>query len=135
MLSELEIPGTRASVTSPVLDKLQDLLDELQDLDAGDVATYIPELGRADPDWFGVSVVTSDGHVFEVGDSRQAVHDPVDLQAVRVRHGARGARARSGDAPCRRRALGQRLQRGRGRREQSPVQSDGERRRDRDHRI
>ena len=54
-----------------MLDKLQDLLEELRSLDAGDVATYIPELGRADPDWFGISVVTSDGHVFEVGESRQ----------------------------------------------------------------
>jgi glutaminase len=69
-LSELELPGSRASVTSPVLDKLQDLLNELRSLDAGEVATYIPELGRADPDAFGISVVTSDGHVFEVGDSR-----------------------------------------------------------------
>jgi glutaminase len=31
--------------------------------------TYIPELGRADPDWFGISVVTADGHVYEVGDT------------------------------------------------------------------
>jgi glutaminase len=71
MLSELESPGTRAVVTSPVLDKLQDLLVELRPLDAGEVATYIPELGLADPESFGISVVTSDGHVFEVGDSRQ----------------------------------------------------------------
>jgi glutaminase len=76
MLSELEYPGTREPetrelVTSPVLDKLQDLLTELRPIDSGEVATYIPELGRADPEWFGISVVTSDGHVFEVGDSRQ----------------------------------------------------------------
>ena len=71
MLSELDSALSRAEVTSPVLDKLQDLLEELRSLDAGEVATYIPELGRADPDWFGISVVTSDGHVFEVGESRQ----------------------------------------------------------------
>ncbi len=71
MLSELDSVLLRAEVTSPVLDKLQDLLEELRTLDAGEVATYIPELGRADPDWFGISVVTSDGHVFEVGESRQ----------------------------------------------------------------
>ena len=71
MLSELERPRSRAEVMSPVLDKLQDLLDELRSHDAGTVATYIPELGRADPNWFGISIVTSDGHVFEVGDSRQ----------------------------------------------------------------
>jgi glutaminase len=63
--------GERTAVPSPVTDKLESLLDELRTLDAGEVATYIPELGRADPDWFGIAVVTSDGHVFEAGDSRQ----------------------------------------------------------------
>ena len=33
------------------------------------MATYIPELGRADPDWFGISVVTAEGHVYAVGDA------------------------------------------------------------------
>ena len=36
---------------------------------AGEVATYIPELGKADPSWFAVSVVTVDGHVYAAGDS------------------------------------------------------------------
>src|SRR5471030_408667 len=36
----------------------------------GAVADYIPELGKADPDHFGVSLATIDGHVYEVGDSR-----------------------------------------------------------------
>jgi glutaminase len=31
------------------------------------VATYIPELGRADPDDFGICLAASDGRVFEVG--------------------------------------------------------------------
>src|SRR6267378_7150957 len=37
---------------------------------AGNVADYIPELGKADPDHFGISLATLDGHVYEVGDSR-----------------------------------------------------------------
>ena len=37
---------------------------------AGHVADYIPELGKADPDHFGISLATLDGHVYEVGDSR-----------------------------------------------------------------
>jgi glutaminase len=37
---------------------------------AGAVADYIPELGKADPDHFGISLATLDGHVYEVGDSR-----------------------------------------------------------------
>jgi glutaminase len=36
----------------------------------GAVADYIPELGKADPDHFGVSLATIDGHVYEVGDTR-----------------------------------------------------------------
>jgi glutaminase len=54
---------------SPVLEYLQDLLDEYAGLDEGEVATYIPELGRADPSWFGIAVVTTDGHLYEVGDT------------------------------------------------------------------
>jgi glutaminase len=51
---------------------VQRLLDELHDryagLDEGEVATYIPELSRADPDWFGIAVVTTDGHTYTAGD-------------------------------------------------------------------
>src|ERR1700730_17266504 len=36
----------------------------------GAVADYIPELGKADPYHFGISLATLDGHVYEVGDSR-----------------------------------------------------------------
>ncbi|WP_257168217.1 glutaminase A [Bradyrhizobium sp. SRS-191] len=36
----------------------------------GAVANYIPELGKADPARFGISLATLDGHVYEVGDSR-----------------------------------------------------------------
>jgi glutaminase len=38
----------------------------------GDVATYIPELARVDPDLFGIAVAIVDGHVYEIGDSRHA---------------------------------------------------------------
>src|SRR5437588_12764178 len=37
---------------------------------SGAVADYIPELGKADPAYFGISLATLDGHVYEVGDSR-----------------------------------------------------------------
>ena len=35
----------------------------------GTIADYIPELAKADPADFGVSVATTDGHVYEIGDS------------------------------------------------------------------
>jgi glutaminase len=37
----------------------------------GTVATYIPELGKADPAWFALCVVTVDGHVYAAGDAEQ----------------------------------------------------------------
>jgi glutaminase len=36
---------------------------------SGAVADYIPELKKANPAYFGVSLATVDGHVYEVGDS------------------------------------------------------------------
>jgi glutaminase len=36
---------------------------------SGEVAHYIPELAKADPDHFGISLATLDGHVYEVGDT------------------------------------------------------------------
>lgn len=41
-------------------------------VDEGKVADYIPELARADPNWFAIAVVTTDGEVFERGDSTQS---------------------------------------------------------------
>lgn len=54
---------------SPFESYLQELLDEIRADASGDVATYIPELGRADPNWFGIAICTVDGHVYEVGDT------------------------------------------------------------------
>jgi glutaminase len=52
--------------------EIQALVDELRaryaPLDDGEVATYIPELSKANPDEFGVSLVTASGRIFESGD-------------------------------------------------------------------
>ncbi|MGB6446298.1 MAG: glutaminase, partial [Xanthobacteraceae bacterium] len=42
---------------------------ELQKDYGGALADYIPELKKANPNHFGVSLATIDGHVYEVGDS------------------------------------------------------------------
>ena len=56
--------------------ELQTLIDDLHARHLpstdGQVATYIPELAKVDPDKFGVCVVTTDGQVFAAGDSDQA---------------------------------------------------------------
>ena len=72
------------------------LLDRHADDSSGEVATYIPELASADPDLFGICLVTVDGAVYEAGDTRAAVHDPVDVEAVHLRARARARRAGRG---------------------------------------
>ncbi len=61
-----------AECSSPVLDYLREIHRKFKDVNEGAVATYIPELAKADPDWFGVSLVTTGGEIYEVGDSRQS---------------------------------------------------------------
>jgi glutaminase len=50
---------------------LESLHQNHANLDKGEVASYIPELLKADPKWFGISLITVDGHVYQVGESRQ----------------------------------------------------------------
>ena len=59
------------STVSPIRDQLAELHREISQIHDGEIATYIPELGKANPDWFGICVVTTNGGVYEVGDSRQ----------------------------------------------------------------
>ena len=52
--------------------ELQILIDEMYEKylphATGEVATYIPELSKADPDAFGVCLVTADGRTFRTSD-------------------------------------------------------------------
>ena len=57
--------------SSPVQDYLDDLHRTLSVINDGKVATYIPELAKANPSWFGIALVTTGGSVYETGDSRQ----------------------------------------------------------------
>ncbi|HIK55143.1 MAG TPA: glutaminase A [Synechococcales cyanobacterium M55_K2018_004] len=50
---------------------LNDLHNRFQPLRDGKVADYIPELAKADPNWFAICIVTTDGRIFEVGDADQ----------------------------------------------------------------
>jgi glutaminase len=58
-----------ATITSPLQDTLRELRHRFAALSAGDVATYIPELGRADPDHFAICVATVDGELYSTGDA------------------------------------------------------------------
>jgi glutaminase len=65
--------------TKPPLRRfLTDCHEEFRADNSGELADYIPELKRANPDHFGIALVTIDGHVYEVGDS--AV--PFTIQSV-----------------------------------------------------
>ena len=51
-----------------VLDALNKLHERYRTCDEGRIADYIPELAKADPACFAISIVTVAGEVFEVGD-------------------------------------------------------------------
>jgi len=70
---------TRSKLTeSPIHSYLEQLLLDLESISGGQLATYIPELARANADWLGIAIVTVDGHVYQVGDARQ----PFTIQSI-----------------------------------------------------
>src|SRR5437773_2057984 len=74
----MSTPSDSPSCSSPVIDYLEHLHRNHAGVTEGKVATYIPELAKAKPDWFGICLVTSNGVVYEVGDSRQ----PFTIQSI-----------------------------------------------------
>jgi glutaminase len=54
--------------TSQIQRILDDIYEKYKGVDEGTVATYIPELGNANPDHFGICLATVDGRVFRAGD-------------------------------------------------------------------
>ena len=59
------------SAAAPLRQTLNDLFNKNRDVHDGTVANYIPELAKADPNWFAISIVSADGQVVEVGDHQQ----------------------------------------------------------------
>uniref|UniRef100_A0A061SKA2 glutaminase n=3 Tax=Tetraselmis sp. GSL018 TaxID=582737 RepID=A0A061SKA2_9CHLO len=51
---------------------LRQVFDDVKDISDGKVADYIPELGKADPAHFGISLCTTSGKVYTVGDCEAA---------------------------------------------------------------
>ena len=64
-------PGLQ-TVVSEIADEMR------QRQDRGQVATYIPELARADPQAFGIVVIDNDGNVAAGGDS----DNPFSIQSI-----------------------------------------------------
>ena len=69
MLSPDRSDRIPAEATSPLHRFLVQCHAKIREDRSGAVADYIPELKKANPAHFGVSLATTDGHVYEVGDS------------------------------------------------------------------
>jgi glutaminase len=76
--------------------RIQSVIDrtyeKYRDVDDGQVATYIPELSKANPRHFGICLATVDGQVFRAGDcdvefTIQSMCKPFALQMALERHG------------------------------------------------
>ncbi len=63
---------------SPIQEYLERLHEKYAELRDGEVATYIPELAKANPEWFGICLATTDGRIYEVGDTQQ----PFTIQSI-----------------------------------------------------
>ena len=66
------------SATSPLRDVLGELHRRYAGLEEGAVASYIPELAKADPNLFAISIVGVDGRIIEVGDHNH----PFSVQSI-----------------------------------------------------
>ena len=70
--------ATDIEPAAPVTTYLERLHSRHANLLEGAVATYIPELAKADPAWFGIALTTVDGASYDVGDARQ----PFTIQSI-----------------------------------------------------
>jgi glutaminase len=73
-----EQKGEASMVADPVSDLLARIHDGILTDTGGHVASYIPELARADPDVFGLALATLDGALYEAGHARH----PFTIQSV-----------------------------------------------------
>jgi glutaminase len=65
------VNGAAGEHESRIQQVLDDIYEKYKDVDDGEVATYIPELGKANPAHFGICLATAGGQVFRAGDSKQ----------------------------------------------------------------
>ncbi len=62
----------------PVASFVASLHEQFRNLRDGEPASYIPPLAEADPSWFGISLVTTDGHSYDVGETQR----PFTIQSI-----------------------------------------------------
>ena len=88
----------------PLQHYLAALHEKYRTLEEGQVATYIPELAKANPDAFGISIVTVDGYAYAVGDSDehftiQSISKPFVYAAALADRGREGVLRKVGVEP------------------------------------
>src|SRR5437762_3145130 len=87
------VPGQAASSEEArIQEVVDDVYEKYRNVDDGEVATYIPELGKADPRDFGICLVTVDGRIFRAGDcdkefTIQSMCKPFAFQMALEKHG------------------------------------------------
>jgi len=96
-MQESQSTESISSNLTPWLDaQIQKVIDgiykQYKDVDDGAVATYIPELRKADPRKFGICLATAEGEVFTAGDwdtefTIQSMCKPFAFQLAMERHG------------------------------------------------
>ena len=62
----------------PLQQYLKQVLEDFKNCNEGSLADYIPELAKANKDWFGIALATAEGHIYQVGDSRL----PFTIQSI-----------------------------------------------------
>jgi len=96
--------GHYRAVASPLRAFLKELHDRYLPVRDGALADYIPELTKANPDWFGLCVATVDGQVFSYGDAEQeftiqSISKPFVYSLALEDHGRDGVLRRIGVEP------------------------------------
>ena len=66
------------STLSHIQEIIQDVYEKYKDINEGEVATYIPELAKANPDHFGIAMATVDGLLCSAGDA----HEEFTIQSI-----------------------------------------------------
>ena len=89
---------------SPISNCLIDIYQKYDHLNEGEVASYIPELAKVNPNLFGVATCTTDGQIYQVGDCQH----PFTIQSISkafvyglalVDHGIEKVKAKVGVEP------------------------------------
>ena len=96
--------GLTKTLESPVFGLLREVHAKFLTVRDGAVASYIPELEQVAPDQFGIAMVTADGFLYEIGESRsrftiQSISKPLIYGLALQDHGRERVLARIGVEP------------------------------------